>query len=89
MLVFLCLLMLLAQFHQYIGATDMVAPLVLVQTYGQNLHNCLHFEYNGAAVLAAPIIVYTDMFSMCDVFSVHLVWNGAANRKIFKNDKCS
>jgi hypothetical protein len=46
MLVFLCLLVLLAQFHQYIGATmtvapmigatDMVAPLVLVQTYGQN-----------------------------------------------------
>ncbi len=44
----------------------------------------MHFEYNGAAVLAAPKIAYTDMFTMCDVYSVHLVWNGAANRKIFK-----
>jgi hypothetical protein len=35
MLVFLHLLVLLAQFHQYIGANDMVAPLVLVQTDGQ------------------------------------------------------
>jgi hypothetical protein len=67
----------------------MVVPLVLVQTYGQNLHNCLHFEYNGAAVLAAPIIAYTDIFTMCDVYSVHLVWNGAANRKIFEKEKCS
>jgi hypothetical protein len=58
-----------------------------VKTYGQNLHNCLHFEYNGA-VLAAPIMAYTDMFTMCDVYSVHLVWNGAANRKIFKKEKC-
>jgi hypothetical protein len=49
----------------------------------------LHFEYNGAAVLAAPIIAYTDMFTMCDVYSVHLVWNGAANRKIFKKEKCT
>ncbi len=47
------------------------------------------FEYNGAAVLAAPIIAYTDMFTMCDVYSVHLVLNGAANRKIFKKEKCS
>ncbi len=67
----------------------MVAPLVLVQTYGQNWHNCLHFEYNGAAVLTAPIIAYTDMFNMGDVYSVHLVWNGAANRTIFKKEKCS
>jgi hypothetical protein len=49
----------------------------------------LHFEYNGAAVLAAPIIAYTDMFTMCDVYSEHLVRNGAANRKIFKKEKCS
>jgi hypothetical protein len=49
----------------------------------------LHFEYNGAAVLAAPIIAYTDMFAMCDVYSVHLVLNGAANRKILKKEKCS
>ncbi len=56
-----------------IGATDMVAPLVLVKTYGQNLHHCLHFEYNDVAVLGAPIIAYTDMFTMCDVYSVHLV----------------
>jgi hypothetical protein len=63
----------------------MVAPLVLVQTYG--LHNCLHFEYNGAAVLAAPIIAYSDMFIVCNVYSVHLAWNGAANRKIFKKEK--
>ncbi len=55
------------QLHQYIGATDIVAPLVLVQTYGQNRHNCLHSEYNGAAMLAAPIIAYTEMFTMCDV----------------------
>jgi hypothetical protein len=41
----------------------------------------LHFEYNGAAVLAAPIIAYTDMFTMCDVYSAHSVWNGAAKRK--------
>ncbi len=33
----------------------------------------MHFEYNGAAVLAAPIIAYTDMFTMCNVYSVHLV----------------
>jgi hypothetical protein len=44
----------------------------------------LHFEYNGVAVIAAPIIAYTDMFTMCDVYSVHLVWNGAAKRKILK-----
>jgi hypothetical protein len=46
MLVILCLLVLLAQFHQhigatmsvhqYIGGTDVIAPLVLIQTYGQN-----------------------------------------------------
>ncbi len=29
---------------------------ILVQMYGQNLHNCLNFEYNGAAVLAAPMV---------------------------------
>ncbi len=71
-----------------IGAAGPVPPIywcyhvsctnILVQSYGQNLHNCLHFEYNGAAVLAAPIVAYTDMFTMCDVYSVHLVWNGAA-----------
>jgi hypothetical protein len=77
------------QLLQNIGANDMVAPFVLVQTYGQNWHKCLHFEYNGAAVLAALIIAYTDMFTMCDVYIVHLVWNGAANRKIFYNENCS
>jgi hypothetical protein len=53
------------QLHQYIGATDMVAPLVLLQTYGQNWHNCLHFGYNGAAVFAVPTIAFIDMFTMC------------------------
>jgi hypothetical protein len=49
----------------------------------------LHSEYNGAAMLAAPIIACTEMFTMYDVYSVHLVWNGAANRKIFKKEKYS
>jgi hypothetical protein len=60
-------MVLLAKFHQYIGAIR---------------HNCLYSEYNGAAMLAAPIIAFTEMFAMCDVYSVYLVWNGAANRKI-------
>jgi hypothetical protein len=50
--------------------------------------NCLHSEYNGAAMLAAPIIAYTEMFTMGDVYSVRLALNGAANRKIFKKEKC-
>ncbi len=57
-----------------IGAAGTVPPFAFVQSYGKNWHNCLHFEYNGAAVLAAPIIAYTDMFTMCDVYSVHWVW---------------
>jgi hypothetical protein len=80
--------MLPCQLHQYIGVTDMVAPLVFEQTNGQNRHNCLHSEYNGAAFLAVPIIAYTEMFTLCDVYSVHLVWIGAANIKIFKKEKC-
>jgi hypothetical protein len=44
----------------------------------------LYCEYNGAAMFAAPIIAYTDMFTMCDMYSVHLVWNGAANEKYLK-----
>jgi hypothetical protein len=27
------------------------------------------------------------MFTMCDVYSVHLVWNGAADKKIFKKEE--
>jgi hypothetical protein len=84
MLLFIRLLVLPHQLQQYIGATDIVAPLVLVHTYGQNWHNCLHFEYHGAAMLAAPIIAYKDMFTMFDVYSLHLVRNGAENIKIFK-----
>jgi hypothetical protein len=42
-----------------------------VQTHGENRHNCLHCEYNGAAMFAAPIIAYTDMFTMwmCTVYT--------------------
>jgi hypothetical protein len=44
--------------------------------------NCLHSEYNGAAMLAAPKLAHTDMFTMCDVYSVHLA------RKIYYNWCC-
>jgi hypothetical protein len=55
----------------------------------------LHFEYNGAVVLAALITAYTDMFNMCDVyctvytsFGKSTIIIGDANRKIFKKEKC-
>ncbi len=40
----------------------------------KNCHNCWHFEYNGAAVLAAPTIAYRDMFTMCDECTLGLEW---------------
>jgi hypothetical protein len=56
---FVILLVLLAQFHQY------MLPCQLQQYIG----GTEYFEYNGAAVLAAPIIAQTDMFTMCNVYS--------------------
>jgi hypothetical protein len=50
-----------------IGAAGAFPPVHWCTNMVKNLHNCLHFEYNGAAVLAAPIIAYTDMFTMCNV----------------------
>jgi hypothetical protein len=59
-----------------------------VQTYGQNLPNCLRLEYNGAAGLAAPInnVHICLPCAMCTVYT----WFGkstiiviAANKKIF------